>query len=45
MKMGRKTTLYVSEDVWKEVKTRKQLGETVDDVLRRILDLPVKETV
>ena len=38
--MGKKTTLFVSVEVWEEVKNRKQLGQTTDDVLRIALELP-----
>jgi len=44
MKMASKsTTIRVSPEVWKEVNTRKELGDTVDDVLRRALNMPDKE--
>lgn len=39
----KKTTLLVTKEVWKEVKDRKELGETTDDVLRKALELPPRE--
>jgi len=41
--MGRKTTLFVTQEVWAEVKNRKKLGQTTDDVLREALELPPSE--
>ena len=38
--MNKKTTLYVSKEVWQEVKKRKDLGDTTDDILRVALELP-----
>jgi len=37
------TTVKVTEEVWREINTRKELGETCDDVLRKALELPEKE--
>lgn len=36
----KKTTLLVSKEVWTEVKRLKDLGDTTDDVLRRLLNMP-----
>jgi len=38
--MSKKTTLFVSAEVWYEIKNLKQLGDTTDSVLRRVLGLP-----
>jgi hypothetical protein len=41
--MEKKTTLTVTKEVWEEIKKRKDLGDTTDDVLRKALELPKKE--
>lgn len=33
-------TIQISEPVWKEIADRGKFGETEDDVLRRVFDLP-----
>ncbi len=37
-------TIRVSERVWQAIAARGRFGETEDDVLRRVFDLPVEET-
>ena len=41
--MSKLTTLSVSVEVWTEVKNRKKLGVTTDDVLREALGIQNKE--
>jgi predicted CopG family antitoxin len=38
----KQTTLRISEEVWSKLKDLKKLGDSTDDVLRRVLDLPIK---
>lgn len=40
--VSKRTTLSVSAEVWQEINKRKTIGDSVDDVLRRIFDLPVR---
>ena len=40
IEMSRNTTFWVSPEVWEEVNKRKNLGDSVDDVLREALGLP-----
>ena len=37
----RKTTIEVSGEVWKKLNMLKEIGETFDQVLRRLLDMEV----
>ena len=41
-KRVRRTTLWVSTDVWRYIHERKELGESVDVTLRRLLGIQKK---
>jgi anti-sigma-K factor RskA len=41
-KRVRRTTLWVSTDVWRYINERKELGESVDATLRRLLGIQKK---
>ena len=36
---NRRTTIWVSESVWKAISELKEIGDSMDTVLRRILNL------
>jgi predicted CopG family antitoxin len=37
--MTRKTTISVTKEVWEELNKRKKLGDSLDDVLKKVLDV------
>jgi predicted CopG family antitoxin len=37
------TTIQISDEVWKELNTRKKKGETFEDILRKLLKLEIKK--
>ena len=43
MKEKTDTAVKVTETVWKEIQTRKALGESADDVIRKAFDIPKNE--
>jgi biotin operon repressor len=45
MEKNQKTTVVVSRAVWKEINKRKEIGETVDSVLRKALRIPTSKEV
>lgn len=44
MSAKKETSISVSVEVWKELNLRKEVGESFDDVLRRILGMRKERT-
>ena len=41
--MAKHTTIGISRDTWKELNSRKEVGDSFDSVLRRVLGLESKK--
>lgn len=41
--MGEKTTIQINHETWKQLHSRKERGETFDDVIQDLLTAEAKE--